>query len=227
MPSRVIAIGDIHGCAGALDELLRLIRPQGDDMIVVLGDCVDRGSDSRGVIDQMLGLREACQLVAILGNHEEMMLNFLDGRPQPDNWLLCGGEATLRSYRGMDGAAAISDEHVEFVRTWRDYHVTENHFFVHAAYHPRQAFAEQRWQHWRWQSLRDAVPTAHASGKTAIVGHTSQKNGEILDLGHLICIDTYCWGGGWLTALETTTGQIWQVNREGGVRSAGESLSQN
>ena len=47
------------------------------------------------MIDELLALREQCRLVPLLGNHEEMMLNFLDGRPQPDDWLVCGGEATV------------------------------------------------------------------------------------------------------------------------------------
>jgi serine/threonine protein phosphatase 1 len=62
------------------------------------------------------------------------------------------------------------------------------------------------------------TPGPHESGKTVIVGHTSQKSGEILDLGHLVCIDTYCHGGSWLTALEVTTGQVWQANRNGELR---------
>ena len=70
----------------------------------------------------------------------------------------------------------------------------------------------------RWQSLKFGVPGPHESGKIAVVGHTSLKDGDILDLGHLICIDTYCWGGGWLTALDTSTGQAWQVDREGRLR---------
>jgi hypothetical protein len=49
------------------------------------------------VIEELLQLREKCRLIPLMGNHEEMMLNFLDGRPQPDSWLLCGGDATLRS----------------------------------------------------------------------------------------------------------------------------------
>ena len=57
------------------------------------------------------------------------------------------------------------------------------------------------------------------NGKIAIVGHTSLKDGEVLDLGHLVCIDTYCWGGGWLTALEANNGQIWQADRDGQLRS--------
>ena len=70
----------------------------------------------------------------------------------------------------------------------------------------------------RWESLRDDVPAPHFSGKTVIAGHTSQRSGEILDLGHIKCIDTCCYGGGWLTALEVHTGQVWQANREGILR---------
>jgi serine/threonine protein phosphatase 1 len=69
-----------------------------------------------------------------------------------------------------------------------------------------------------WESLRDEIPGPHVSGKTVIVGHTSQKNGEILDLGHLKCLDTYCYGGGWLTAMEVYSGKIWQADREGNMR---------
>jgi serine/threonine protein phosphatase 1 len=65
---------------------------------------------------------------------------------------------------------------------------------------------------------------SHISGNdegqfsTAIVGHTPQRTGEILDAGHLICIDTFCYGGGWLTALDTTSGQVWQTTNRGDLR---------
>jgi serine/threonine protein phosphatase 1 len=59
---------------------------------------------------------------------------------------------------------------------------------------------------------------AHCSGKVAVVGHTPQLSGEILDLGFLICIDTNCAHGGWLTALDTTTGRVWQADRAGRLR---------
>ena len=74
----------------------------------------------------------------------------------------------------------------------------------------------------RWESLRDGIPGPHVSGKRAIVGHSSQKSGEILDVGHLVCIDTYCYGGGWLTALDVDTDEVWQVNRQGELRRSGE-----
>jgi serine/threonine protein phosphatase 1 len=219
MSQRVIAIGDIHGCAAALRALTDLIAPEPGDTLVVLGDCVDRGPDSRSVIDQLLSLREQCRLVPILGNHEEMMLNFLDGRPQPDDWFECGGAETVESYRGPDRKyAPPPSEHVDFIRTWSDCFQTDTHFFVHASYEPERPLAEQHWRTMRWQSLRNGVPDPHESGKIAVVGHTSLKDGEIMDLGYLICIDTYCWGGGWLTALEPISGQVWQVDRNGRMR---------
>lgn len=70
----------------------------------------------------------------------------------------------------------------------------------------------------RWESLREMTPGPHESGKMVIAGHTSQKSGEILDLGHLKCIDTFCYGGGWLTALDVRTEEVWQVDREGEMR---------
>lgn len=218
MSSRVIAIGDVHGCATALRALIEIIRPQPDDTLIPLGDCVDRGPESRQAVEALLALREQCRLVPLLGNHEEMMLNFLDGRPQPDDWLECGGAATLASYDAARDPSDIPANHLAFIRSWGDCFETDAHFFVHGSYDAARPLAEQRWQTWRWHSLRDMVPAPHVSGKIAVVGHTSLKDGEILDLGHVVCIDTYCWGGGWLTALDTTTGQTWQVDRKGRLR---------
>jgi serine/threonine protein phosphatase 1 len=224
MSSRVIAIGDVHGCAKTLRSLIGAIVPEPDDTIVMLGDCVDRGPDSRQVIDELLALQEKCQVVPLLGNHEEMMLNFIDGKPQPDNWLEVGGRSTLQSYSSKLDLKEITPEHIDYIRNWGDYFETSSHFFAHANYEPERQLAEQHWQTMRWQSLKFGIPAPHLSGKTAVVGHTSLKDGETLDVGHLVCIDTYCWGGGWLTALDTTTGQVWQVDREGRPRANVESI---
>ena len=69
---------------------------------------------------------------------------------------------------------------------------------------------------WRVTAAGSAVP--HGSGKVAVVGHTPQSSGEVLDLGFLKCIDTNCHRGGWLTALEVHTGQVWQADRRGRQR---------
>lgn len=218
MPRRVIAIGDVHGCADAFEGLLRLVQPKASDTVVVLGDCVDRGPDSRGVIEQVLALDDVCQVVPLLGNHEEMMLAAADRPPSEDSWLLTGGQETLDSY-GVRSADELPHDHLLFTRTWRDYYETDTHFFAHGCYDPQLPLDEQEWGYMRWRSLRDGLPHAHESGKQAILGHTSQKNGEILDAGHLVCIDTYCCGGKWLTALETTTSRIWQVDPSGKPRA--------
>jgi serine/threonine protein phosphatase 1 len=219
----VIAIGDIHGCIKALRALIDVIQPKADDTLIPLGDCVDRGPDSRQVIDELLQLREKCRLLPLMGNHEEMMLNFVDGRPQPDDWLQCGGAATVESYRTPDGKLApVPPAQLDYIRSWCDYFETDSHFFAHASYDPELPLAKQHWQTMRWHSLRDWIPEPHVSGKTAVVGHTSLKDGEVLRAGHLICIDTYCWGGGWLTALDATCGQIWQADRHGRLRQDGQ-----
>ena len=98
MPDRLFAIGDIHGCAIALRTLLEAIDPQPEDSIVVLGDVVDCGPDSKGVLEQLITLSSRCHLAVLLGNHEEMLLNALDSRSEFNYWFKLGGEQTLRSY---------------------------------------------------------------------------------------------------------------------------------
>jgi serine/threonine protein phosphatase 1 len=220
MAERIIAIGDIHGCAAALRAVIDAIRPQPRDTLIPLGDVIDRGPDSRGAVEQLLNLREKCRLIPLLGNHEEMMLAYVDGRPLPDDWLFFGGKETLLSYDALENPRAIPAEHLDYMRTWGDYWETDSHFFVHGNYDPELTLSQQPYRVYRWVSLRESVPGPHLSGRTAIVGHTSQKDGEILDLGYLQCIDSYCHGGGWLTALDVTTGHVWQADRHGRMRNS-------
>jgi serine/threonine protein phosphatase 1 len=218
MVHRIIAIGDIHGCSVALDALIDAIRPHPEDVIVTLGDYINRGPDSRGVLDRLIDLGQRCRLVPLLGNHDQMLLDVRAGR-YPIYWLLdIGGTATLDSYGPGRDLSLIPDEHFEFMEGCLDFHETDTHIFVHANYFPDIPMGEQHVGMLRWESLRDMTPGPHESGKVVIVGHTSQKTGEILDLGHLVCIDTYCHGGGWLTALEVGTGQVWQTNQRGELR---------
>lgn len=219
MSARVIAIGDIHGSAAALAGMVNAIEPTGRDTIVILGDCVDRGPDTHGVIEQLLDLRNQCELITLLGNHEEMMLDHLDGRGPRHAWLPFGGEATINSYQSAGITQGIAPAHLDYVHTWKNYHEHGDYFFAHGAYDHQLPLADQNWPHWRWHSLRTSVPPRHISGKTAIVGHTALKHGEIWDLDHVVCIDTYCWGGGCLTAFDVTTGDTWQVSREGRIRT--------
>lgn len=217
---RVIAIGDIHGYCDALRRLLESVRPCRGDIVITLGDYIDRGPDSRGVIDLLIQLQEEVTLVPILGNHDEMLLEILDGRGEAfEDWLGYGGAATLASY-GCATPEGIPASHVAFLRNTRPYYETEAHFFVHANYEATRPLAEQDGAVLRWRSLRESLPGPHISGKTAIVGHTAQKDFEVFDLGYLVCIDTCCYGGGWLTALEVNSGRIWQVSASGQKRES-------
>ncbi len=216
--ARNIAIGDIHGCATALRTLLATLNLTATDTLVMLGDAVDRGSDSRDVLEQLLAVREHCNLVPILGNHEQMLLDVINGLMPLQDWLIHGGSETLDSYGTNAALTAIPIKHYDFIRSWINYHETGGHFFAHGNYLPEINLSQQPWQQTRWQSLREFLPGPHVSGKIAVLGHTSNKRGQIVNHGHLICIDTYCHGGAWLTALEPETGKIWQANEEGESR---------
>lgn len=214
---RVIAIGDVHGCADALETLLEIIEPNSDDTLVLLGDCIDRGPHSKRTLQLLLDYREKCRLVPILGNHEEMLLTAIDRPFTLDDWRACGGETTLRSY-GVSDPLKLPAEHIDYIRTWIDYYETPTHFFAHANYAADIPLNQQTWEFWRWEPLRISTPGPHQNGKTAFVGHSSQKTGELLDLKYLVCIDTYCHGGGWLTALDSGARQIWQADAGGRIR---------
>ena len=89
---RTLAVGDIHGCAAAFDTLLAMVNPGLDDTLITLGDYVDRGPDSRAVIDRLLSLRDRVYLVALRGNHEQMMLKGRKSALGLDSWLDAGGD---------------------------------------------------------------------------------------------------------------------------------------
>ena len=215
---RTIAVGDVHGCLAALCAVLGAIDPRPDDVIVTLGDYVDRGPDSRGVIERLIQLRQQCRLIPLLGNHDEMMLDVCCGETACyGEWLLYGGDAAVASYGGKV-PEDVPPEHVEFLKGCWPFYETRTHIFLHANYWPTQPLNDLPALMLRWESLGEQPPGPHYSGKTAIVGHTSQKNGEILDLGHLKCIDTCCYGDGWLTALELETGRVWQADKTGRMR---------
>jgi serine/threonine protein phosphatase 1 len=220
---RTLAIGDIHGCRAALDHLLAFVDPKPGETIVALGDFVDRGPDSKGVIDKLIELHVAGQLVALRGNHEIMMLHALEGEMEHLSfWIACGGEAALESY-APEGQAPLIEHvpatHLHFIKhTCVDWYEMETHFFVHANVHPDLPLAEQKTAHLHWESFGVNWHRAHCSGKIMVCGHTQQRSGVPLNLGSAVCIDTAAYAGGWLTCLDVTTGDFWQANELGQTR---------
>ena len=206
---RMIAVGDIHGCAHALERLLAAIELTPQDTIVFLGDYMDRGPNSKRVLEIVIELSEQFQVIPLLGNHEIMMLDAVKESVTRDLWLQFGGQQTIESYGG--DFANIPVEHLDFMRQCLPFYETEDHLFVHANYLPGSPLADQEDQIRYWTHLSDFQPGPHKSGKRVIVGHTPQTHGSILDFGHLVCIDTYCFGGGNLTAFDVFTNEIWQA----------------
>ncbi len=213
---RTIAIGDIHGCLAAFRALVDVIAPSAKDTLITLGDYIDRGPNSSGVLDLLLQLRDVCNLRTLLGNHEAMMLMAIDHPEELDFWLSCGGEETLASYGG--NLQDVPVDHLDLIRGCERYVETERHFFVHANYTPNLPLDQQPEYALLWEHLTVHMPVQHVSGKRAIVGHTPQRDGEVLVKDQLICIDTYCYGTGWLTALDVDREHIWQANRLGELR---------
>src|SRR3954471_15105166 len=122
MVNRLFAIGDIHGCNVALRVLIEAIKPGPDDTIVVLGDVIDWGPDSRDCVQQLIDLSGLCQFILVRGNHEEMLFAALESQSELRYWLNFGGEETLKSYPYRGGYEIIDREHVRFLKTQaRDY----------------------------------------------------------------------------------------------------------
>lgn len=215
--ARIIAIGDVHGCSDALELLLNKIQPEPDDLIVGLGDFVDRGPNSAGVIEILLELVTQCHFVPLIGNHELMMFKGLRDQNDFNFWFQHGGSQTVASYGGRH--QNIPQHHLTFLSHCLRFFETERHFFVHANYDSTLPLPEQPDDLLFWEHLSKVVPAPHVSGKTAIVGHTPQPNGKIRNLGHVQIIDTFCYGDeGWLTALDVTSDQVWQTTNFGDFR---------
>ena len=109
----------------------------------------------------------------------------------------------------------MPDSHWAFLESCRLTYETSTHVFFHANYAADQPAGEQDEDSVLSVSLNESLPGPHLSGKTAVVGHTAQASGKILDLGYLKCIDTDCCNGGFLTAIDLTGGEVWQVRGPG------------
>lgn len=187
-------IGDIHGCRGTLDALLDRIAPTSDDHIVFVGDYVDRGPDSRGVIERLMEMREAASVgtgpscTFLRGNHDQMLLDWVDARPGAyELWRANGGLRTLTSYPDT----RIPPDHFDFLRETELAVVVDGVAFVHAGFDPSRPIAEQvddpdpeilLW-------TRDHLRADRSAWEMPVVcGHTPVS--PAINEEHLIAIDT-------------------------------------
>ncbi len=210
---RVYAIGDIHGCADLLGELLAMIdvdRAGGAGQLVFLGDYVDRGPDSRGVIDRLIALAaRRPDAVFLKGNHEQAMMDFIDRPAANEEWLHWGGDRTLESYGvsnvalrepealAADLANALPPAHRAFLDGLELWRAIGDYVFVHAGFRPGVALEEQRAEDCLW--IRGEFHNAQNGDrpdKVVVHGHHPMK--KPLDAGWRIDVDT---GAVWSDAL--------------------------
>ena len=216
-PSRIYAIGDIHGHAGLLAQMIAEIArdraefPVVEALTVTLGDYVDRGPDSRGVIDMLARNPFGMPYVALRGNHEAIFEEFLRDPSIVGYWRDLGGLETLHSYgidvaplmrgKGQQAAAdalraALPPSHVDFFAALRLSLFAGHYFLCHAGVRPGVALARQREEDLLW--IRDEFLGSHADfGKVVVHGHTPTAMPELLP--NRINVDTGAYISGRLT----------------------------
>lgn len=219
--SVVYAVGDIHGRSDLLERLHRNIDRDahergGDVVIVYLGDYIDRGPDSRGVIDGLLDAPAGdTERIFLRGNHEQALLDFVDGDLEMGAaWIGFGGGATLASY-GVSGRfdpedlASMEDlkhqilnqvpePHWTFLRASRSYYLHGNYAFVHAGIRPGKAIEDQRGEDLLW--IRDEfLDSSRIHDRIVVHGHSVVDQVEFHD--NRIAMDTAAFATGMLSCL--------------------------
>lgn len=215
MTDRTIAIGDIHGCHIALENLLAALQIRPSDTVVVLGDVVDRGPGTKQAIDRLIQLGSECEVVFLMGNHEEMMLESREGSSIESTWLRYGGRETLNSYGG--GYGMVPDSHWTFLKNGLNYWETTTEIFVHANLKPKIPLPAQSVEWLRWTRL-SGKETPRDCGRRVICGHTNLEPGTPWVREGWVCIDTWCYGDQYLTALDVTHDLVYQAKQTGETR---------
>jgi serine/threonine protein phosphatase 1 len=176
---RILAIGDIHGCYNKLVSLVEKVRINPEkDFVVFIGDYIDRGDQSKEVVDYLIEFKKKVpSTVFLLGNHEHMLLDYLSGK-NINPFMFNGGQKTLISYFGEGGLASFQDgkhdfppEHVDFFNSLRPYFELDQYIFVHAGLRNGIPLARQDLFDLLW--IREEFYYSKFSfGKTVIFGHT-------------------------------------------------------
>jgi len=215
---RIFVIGDIHGCADELDTLLRALDAGAGDTLCFLGDYVDRGPDSRGVLDRLLELEKGpARCIFLKGNHEDMFLDFLGrGGHYGSSFIENGGAVTLRSYglapcRRDDLHELLPADHLHFLDRLQVQHDFGSSLCVHAGVRPTAPLARQTAEDLLW-IREDFFLAPHAFAKTVLYGHTPRKSIEWA-LPYRIGLDTGLVYGGCLSCLELRSASLYRVVR--------------
>ena len=207
--SNLYAVGDIHGQIHMLEALVERVPFQEEDEIVFLGDYIDRGRDSKAVVDLLLRFkREYPKAVFLRGNHEDMLLDYLAGGGSyyQGVYLMNGGDATLENYRDEGGDVLVPSEHLKFFNALEWIHTSRGFIFVHAGLRPGVPIDRQDPMDLVW-IREEFLHAGYDFGKPVVFGHTPGweiKNELPLYLG----IDTRAVTGGFLTCVQLADGGI-------------------
>ncbi|MDE0863666.1 MAG: metallophosphoesterase family protein [Rubripirellula sp.] len=213
---RTLAVGDIHGCYKALATLESFVNFQPEDHIITLGDHINRGPDSRSVIQWLIDHHATGHLTALRGNHECLFSAAVESRLNHENWMNFGGDKFLASYNAQS-IDELPAEHLAFLQNdLQSYYQNETHFCVHANACSDLDLEKQPDTMLFWERFENVKP--HKSGRIMVCGHTPQRSGYPKDIGHAICIDTAAARKGWLTCLDLDSRHCWQANEAGETR---------
>jgi serine/threonine protein phosphatase 1 len=216
MKDDIFVVGDIHGCAAELVHLLTRLPLTNESTVIFLGDYIDRGPASSKVVDVVLDLFSYCKVIPLMGNHEQLLLNFMrEGAPDEDimNFIYNGGNFTLGSYANNKGEYEIPHSHQQFFTSLKLFFTIGNYFFVHAGV-PNLSLSqmsEENKQDLLW--IRTSFfESTFAWEKLIIHGHTPVKKVEITP--RRINLDTGCVYGNKLTAMGLPSFFIYDVARD-------------
>ena len=205
---RIIAIGDIHGMYFKLIELMNTISPSKEDKIIFMGDYIDRGPDSKQVLDYVISMIEdGFNVIPLKGNHEDMFINYLRKDEVEDGlFLYNGGRKTIESYRKVNnGKFLLPKKHRQFLDNLKLYHEEEFYFFVHAGVSPNVNPSQVDSDDALW-IREDFIWSDNNWGKVIVFGHTIQSDGPLI-MHNKRGIDTGAFSRDKLTAMVIDEGR--------------------
>jgi len=187
LEEKFLAVGDIHGCSKQLLEILEIAKNYPNHKLIFLGDYIDRGPDSDGVLSILKNLDSIC----LLGNHEEMLIDLVEELGEDEKFLF------LREHE-------ISLENYEWLKTLPLIFESTHYIFTHAGLNPNKPLKKQTSQDYLWTNYRGSY--THLTSKIVVQGHLHVS--EVYREGNHCIIDTNCGLGGYLSGLVLPEMQI-------------------
>jgi serine/threonine protein phosphatase 1 len=212
---KIFAIGDVHGCLEKLKELMdKLVIDNEKDTLVFIGDYIDRGKSGKKVVDYVLHLKSKYKnVICLLGNHEQMFVQYLDGLDE-GLYLGNGGISNLNSYEIFlsdnieERKKKVPSDHLKFFKSLLPYYETDGYIFAHAGIRPGLPLKDQTLEDLLW-IRNEFIESKKDFDKLVIFGHTPLISPLIEK--NKIGIDTGVVYGGKLTCVELPKLKIYQA----------------